>query len=145
MKDFALDEQVFNPLHSTAHDRLHNSLREPELEVGATLSPVLQRHEELVRKRELCRASWLDFPLPMLPEDIQHLLEGLRLNTACALEILRLQVLDLFVGHRRAAHDLLLPPSPDFCKRSTHWSSRSRTDKDQTKGSEQRGNHREAS
>src|SRR5262245_31455286 len=88
------------------------------MEVGAVRSPVLQRHAELVLKRELGRASWRDFPLPRLEEDMQHLLEGLRVNTARAFAILRLQILYMLIGHWLPSYDLLLPPLPDFCKRS---------------------------
>src|SRR5262245_51708978 len=54
----------------------------------------------------------------MRPENMQPPLEGLRMHHACPLKILRLQVLYLFVGHELPSYDLLLPPSPDFCKRS---------------------------
>jgi hypothetical protein len=61
----------------------------------------------------------------MLAEDMQHLLEGLRVHTARAFEILWLQIFYMLVGP--PSYDLLLPPSPDFCKRSNqlcetgHW------------------------
>jgi hypothetical protein len=85
---------------------------------GAVLAPVVQRHAELVRKGELCRTSWLDFPLPRLAEDMQHLLEGLRVNTTRAFEILWLQIFYMLVGHWLPSYDPLLPHSSDFCKRS---------------------------
>jgi hypothetical protein len=93
MKGFALDEYVFRPSHRAAHDGFRNSPREADMEVGAILPPVLECHEELILKRKLWRSAWLDFPLFMLLEHLQHLLEGLGMNTAGPLETLWLQVL----------------------------------------------------
>jgi hypothetical protein len=115
---WALDEPMCNPLHSAAHDRLSDAPREPEMAVGAILPPVLEGHAELILQRELGRTAWLHFLLPMLPEDLQHLIEGLRMNTARVLAIIRLQVLYLLVGHWLPSYDLLVPPALDFCKRS---------------------------
>src|SRR5262245_169165 len=122
MKDVALDEQVCNPLHSPAHDRCSDAPGESEMEGGAILAPVLQGQEELVLQRELYRPSRLGFPLPMFPEDMPHRIESLKMNTARALAILRLQVLYLRVGHWPPSYDLFWPPSPDFCKRSNELS-----------------------
>ena len=118
MELLALDEQIFNPPHCAAHDRLSDAPRETKMEVGAILPPVLECHDELILQRELGRTSWLPFLLHMLPEDMQHLIESLRMNTARALEIVQLQVLYLLVGHWLPSYDLLVPPSLDFCKRS---------------------------
>jgi hypothetical protein len=77
VKCFALDEEVFRPLHRAAHDGFGDAPRESDMEVGAILPPVLECHEELVLKRELWRSSGFDFPLLVLSEDVQHFLEGL--------------------------------------------------------------------
>ena len=87
MKCFALDEYVFSPLHRAVHDGCGDSPRESDMEVGAILPPVLECHEELVLKRELWRSSWFDFPLLVLSEDMQHVLEGLWRHTAGTLEV----------------------------------------------------------
>jgi hypothetical protein len=52
MQCVALDEQIFNPLHSAAHNRLRNTPREADMEVGAILTPVLERHQKLILDRE---------------------------------------------------------------------------------------------
>jgi hypothetical protein len=49
---------------------------------------------------------------------MEHLREGLRMHTARALAIVRLEVLYLLIGHWLLSYDLLLPPALDFCKRS---------------------------
>jgi hypothetical protein len=100
MKGLALDEAVFHPLHRAAHDGFGHAPREADMEGGAILPPVLEGHEELALQRQLWRSSGFDFPVLVLSQDIEHFLEGLWRHTAGTLEVSRLQVFELVVGHR---------------------------------------------
>jgi IS5 family transposase len=88
------------------------------MEVGAILSPALQGHQKLVRKREGGRPTWFDFLLRLFSQDLQHRLEGLETNTASTLKVPWRPVLHLLVGHGMPSYDLLLASFFDFCKRS---------------------------
>jgi hypothetical protein len=118
LERLALEQQVVHLLHRATHARLSDAPSEPNREGGAVLAPVLQAHEERIRKRERCRPSGFDFLLLMVSPDLEHGLEGLRRDPARTLEIAWLQVLHLLVGHELPSCDLLLASFSDFCKRS---------------------------
>src|SRR5262245_20851050 len=111
MEGFALAQERGTPAHRTAHARRINAPREPAMAGGAIRPPGLEGHDELILHRALCRTSCWHCLLPMLLEDLQHRLAGLRMPSAGPLAIGRLQVLYLLVGHWLPSYDLLVPPA----------------------------------
>src|SRR5262245_61434609 len=123
MEYFTLDQQVFNLMHGATNDRLIDPPREPNMEGGAILSPVLQGHHKRVRKREGSRPSWFHFLLRLFSQDLQHSLAGLGMDTAGTLEVPWRHVFHVLVGHGIPSCDLLLAAFFDLCKRSNGMAS----------------------
>jgi hypothetical protein len=107
VKFFRLDQQALNPVDDSTDYALIKTPADAYVKVGAILSPVLQSDEELILNRMLGGSPLLLFQLFVLEEDFKHPVKSMAMNAAQPLEVFRLQVFDLFVGHELLYLNLL--------------------------------------
>jgi hypothetical protein len=105
--DRAFSQEALDPVDDSTDHALIETPAYAYVKVGAILTPVLQSDKELVLDRMLGGSPLLLLQLLVLEKDLEHAVERMTVNAAQPLEVFRLQVFDLFVGHELLYLNLL--------------------------------------